>query len=116
MRAFFLHSSMQDEKESTSAEDSIDEELEATVATKDVELAMASRGSTILWLVFGIMAYIGIQWVMPKVGLNSWLFPSGAPVGAETGSTWGPAGCPPVGETSKKITPDSEKPEAIEIN
>jgi len=83
MRAFFLHSSMQDEKESTSAEDSIDEELEAnaeaetvleaeaTVATKDVEPAMASRGSTILWLVFGIMAYIGIQWAMPKVGLNS---------------------------------------------
>jgi len=83
MRAFFLHSGMQDEKESTPVEDSIDEELEtnveaetvleteATVAAKCVEPVMASRGSTILWLVFGIMAYIGIQWVMPKVGLNS---------------------------------------------
>lgn len=31
----------------------------------------SSPGKTILFLVIGILAYVGIQWLMPKVGLNS---------------------------------------------
>ena len=33
--------------------------------------AVASSGSTMLWLVLAVVAYVGIQWVMPKVGVSS---------------------------------------------
>ena len=38
---------------------------------QSTESTSVSRGQTFLWLVVGVIAYVGIQWAMPKVGLNS---------------------------------------------
>gem|GEM_PF-3117329 len=43
-------------------------------ATKPVESSKApesSRFRTILWLGVGLLVYVGIQWMLPKVGVSS---------------------------------------------
>ncbi len=38
---------------------------------QDQPMAKASAGQTILFITIGVLVYIGIQLVMPKVGLSS---------------------------------------------
>ncbi len=39
--------------------------------TKQAGASEVSRTRTILWLGVGLMAYVFIQWMMPKVGVPS---------------------------------------------
>jgi len=51
-----------------------------------------SIGKTVIWIVVGIATYLAIQWLMPKVGMRSWLFGSGSSVDGQSESaapTWG---------------------------
>jgi len=64
---------------------------ESDVVSKESEVKPASNLKTFAWLSLGVAVYILIQWMMPKVGLSSWLFPASSSVdGVEcAGGGWG---------------------------
>ncbi|MFT5906675.1 MAG: hypothetical protein ACI9E1_002287 [Cryomorphaceae bacterium] len=39
--------------------------------TRQVDAPETSRARTMLWLGVGLLVYIGIQWMLPKVGVSS---------------------------------------------
>jgi hypothetical protein len=38
---------------------------------KQPEARKTSRTHTMLWLALGLLVYLGIQWMLPKVGVSS---------------------------------------------